>query len=56
MERVWELLYHGLAVLLFCIAIMLLVSQFRELGRLEQEAKKNIYDRHVLQCHQIDSY
>lgn len=53
MEYGLELLYQGMAIVLFCIAIGLLIWLFGNLNDLEQEAKKNIYENHVLYSVQV---
>lgn len=53
MENITEFLYQGLAVFLFCTAMVMLIISFRDLEDIEKNIKSNMYDRHVLSCKEI---
>lgn len=53
MENITEFLYQGLAVFLFCTAMVMLILSFRDLENMENNINGNMYDRHVLSCKEI---
>lgn len=54
MEHIFELLFQGFAIILFCTSVSLLFYLFHNLNELEKEVKYNIYEEHVLYSHEID--
>lgn len=54
MEHIFELLFHGFAIILFCTAVSLLFYLSHNLDLLDQELKYNLYQEHVLYSHQVN--